>query len=80
MDLSYSKIKALKAQGFDAVTTICGLCQTMYATKQPIILREKKDMESEIPVKNLLALVGLAMGLDEDELGEEFNRTPPLDI
>ena len=80
MGLSHAKIKAIKDQGYDAISTICACCQMVYGTKQPIILREMQDPDSEISVKNILAYVGLAMGYSPDELGENLNRTPQLII
>ena len=80
MSLAYNKIKTVKERKFNGIVTVCGLCQMMLASKQPAIMREFKDESGMLPVLTILELIGYALGMSGDELGVQYNRTPPIPI
>ncbi len=74
--LSGAKLKAVQAQGFDGMVTVCPFCHKMYDAKQGAIQKVLDDDSIELPVIYYTQLLGLAMGLGEEELGLNFNLSP----
>jgi len=74
--LTGAKIEALQKRGFDALVTVCPFCQKMYDGKQEAIKRIMKDQKPMLPVFYLPQLIGIALGLDNESLGLNFNATP----
>jgi heterodisulfide reductase subunit B len=78
--LSGAKIEALQKRNYDALVTVCPFCQKMYGGKQEAIKRIMKDEKPMIPVFYLPQLIGIALGLDNESLGLNFNATPVDDF
>jgi heterodisulfide reductase subunit B len=74
--LSGAKIEALQKRNYDALVTVCPFCQKMYDGKQEAIKRIMKDQKPMLPVFYLPQLIGIALGLDNESLGLNFNATP----
>jgi heterodisulfide reductase subunit B len=74
--LSGEKLKSVQAQGFDGMVTVCPFCHKMYDAKQGAIKSVLADNSIELPVIYYTQLLGLAMGLDQEELGINFNLSP----
>ena len=74
--LSGAKLKAVRARGFDGMLTVCPFCHKMYDAKQGAIKTVLDDDSVELPVIYYTQLLGLAMGLGEEELGINFNLSP----
>jgi heterodisulfide reductase subunit B len=74
--LSGAKLKAVQARGFDGMVTVCPFCHKMYDAKQGAIQNVLDDDTIELPVIYYTQLLGLAMGLGEEELGINFNLSP----
>ncbi len=69
------KLEAIKKRGFNALVTICPLCQHSYETRQKRIMKIfKKDVS--IPVIYYTQLLGLSLGMHPEELGLNLNASP----
>jgi len=71
--LSGMKLKAVQSRGFDGMVTVCPFCHKMYDAKQGAIKMVLQEESIDVPVFYYTQLLGLAMGLDEEELGMNFN-------
>lgn len=69
------KLLAIKRRGFDALVTICPLCQQSYETRQKRISRMLKE-DISIPVIYLTQLLGISLGIHSRELGLHLNESP----
>ncbi len=78
--ISGMKLKAIQKRGFDGMVTVCPFCHKMYDAKQGAIKTVLQDEEIDLPVLYYTQLLGLAMGLDEEELGINFNLSPVEDV
>ena len=65
------KVETVKRLG-DALVTACPFCYLTYERCQ--LMQEENP---NLPVLHVPQLLGLAMGLDEDELGISHNKVPP---
>lgn len=74
--LSGMKLKAIQSRGFDGMVTVCPFCHKMYDAKQGAIKTVLGDEGIELPVFYYTQLLGLAMGMDEESLGINFNLSP----
>ena len=74
--LTGAKVEALQKRDFDALVTVCPFCQKMYDGKQEAIKRMAGDEKPPLPVFYLPQLIGIALGLDDEELGLNLNATP----
>lgn len=70
------KLKAVQAQGFDGLVTVCPFCHKMYDAKQGAVKNVLNDDSIDLPVIYYTQLLGLAMGLGQEELGINFNLSP----
>ena len=69
------KLEAIKKRGFDALVTICPLCQKSYETRQKRLKKIfKKDVF--IPVVYYTQLLGLALGFSPEDMGLHLNQSP----
>lgn len=73
LQLSRDKLKHIKDTGAQAMVTICPACHMMYDLYQSKIEGDFNESFG-IPVFHYPQLLGLAMGLDPDELGLGENR------
>ncbi len=71
--LSGVKLKAVQSRGFDGMVTVCPFCHKMYDAKQGAIKTLLQEESIDVPVFYYTQLLGVAMGLDEEELGMNFN-------
>ena len=69
VEMARMKLDPLSRRGVDALVVICPFCGIMYSRYQSLILREG----GEIPVIYYPQLLGLALGLEPDELGFQLN-------
>lgn len=76
LKIAGEKLRAIKSSDADIIVTFCGFCTLMFDRNQPIIekfLSEKYN----IPVLLYPQLLGLALGLEPEELGINENRVKP---
>jgi len=82
-EVSYSmtskKLEHVKAAGADALCLICPLCNVMYDRNQRTIER-KLDAKYGMPVLFYPQLLGLALGLNEEDLGLKLNRVDTSEL
>ena len=76
LDIAAEKLKAVKRRGFDGLVTTCPFCFKVYDNKQRAIAATSGDRELEVPVFYYTQLLGLAMGLKQEELGLDLNQSP----
>lgn len=69
------KLKAIQDQGFSGMALSCPWCHKMYDSKQKKA-GETVGAKLKVPVLYLTQLMGLAFGVDKDELGIELNLSP----
>lgn len=65
VEMASQKLKPLSTAAVDALVVICPFCSIMYSRYQRTVLSDGR----EIPVIYYSQLLGLAMGLEPDELG-----------
>lgn len=72
--MSCARLKLLELDqiGADALVVVCPACFQQFDTQQTIIRRDKEDMD--IPVFYYTELLGLALGLDPEEMGLDMHR------
>jgi len=68
LSLNYALLKEAQERGADAIVTLCPLCQFNLDCYQGRI-SEKYRLESTIPVIYFTQVLGLALGIPEEELG-----------
>lgn len=68
LDLSKKILDDAKAHGADVMVVACPMCHTNLDMRQTAMKREYED-HKEFPVLYLTELLGLALGMDERELG-----------
>lgn len=73
------KLENVKAAGADALCLLCPLCNIMYDRNQRTIER-KLNTNYSTPVLFYPQLLGLALGLDESELGLKLNRVDTSEL
>ncbi|MFB0562596.1 MAG: CoB--CoM heterodisulfide reductase iron-sulfur subunit B family protein [Candidatus Lokiarchaeia archaeon] len=76
LNIAGEKLRSIKSSDADIMVTFCGFCTLMFDRNQPII--EKFLSENyNIPVLLYPQLLGLALGLEPEELGINENRVKP---
>jgi len=70
------RIKKFVEGGFDGVTTLCPYCFDMIDGKQDAAKTITGDRSLSIPTFYYTQLLGLAMGINERELGLHLNMSP----
>ncbi len=75
MEMTGNKLQVLPKWGFEGLVTICPTCTKQFDGKQEMIARQLKS-EIKIPVIYLTQLVGLCLGIPEEELGLQLNLSP----
>ena len=73
MQMSRDKLERVKASGADAINLICPFCSIMYDDSQRRIERTF-GAEYNIPVLYYPQILGLAIGLEPEDLGLNMNR------
>jgi len=74
------KIKAIQDREFDAVITICPFCMKMLDAKQNAIRVATRQNDLNLPVFYYTQLLGLAMGIEAEELAINLNLSPVGEI
>ncbi|MGD0803579.1 MAG: CoB--CoM heterodisulfide reductase iron-sulfur subunit B family protein [Candidatus Bathyarchaeia archaeon] len=75
LDIAGEKLKAVKRRGFDGLVTTCPFCFKVYDNKQRAI-QAMGGKEIDMPVFYYTQLLGLAIGLKQEELGIDLNQSP----
>ena len=73
------KLDHVKATGADALVLICPFCNIMYEGNQKKIERQSSS-EFNLPVLYYPQVLGLALGIPQDELGFRMNRVKVSEI
>ncbi len=69
------KLQAVQEQCFDALVTVCPWCHKMFDERQQKA-GETIAVSLHVPVFYLTQLLGLALGIDKEKLGLNFNVSP----
>jgi heterodisulfide reductase subunit B len=77
--MSQKKLEHIQAQKGDAMVLICPFCSVMYEGNQRKI-EKAFQKEYKLPILFYPQLLGLAMGMEPDELGVKMNRVRPTEI
>jgi heterodisulfide reductase subunit B len=70
--MTLNKLETLVEAGVDALVLICPFCGIMYDRYQKLMAAEL-EKEFGIPVLYYPQLLGLALGIDPEELGFDIN-------
>jgi heterodisulfide reductase subunit B len=73
LQMSRDKLERVKASGADAINLVCPFCSIMYDDTQRRIERTFST-EYNIPVLYYPQILGLAVGLEPEEVGLNMNR------
>jgi len=77
--MAQSKLEHLKAEQADALILLCPFCDIMYESNQKKI-EKVFGKEYKLPVLFYPQLLGLAMGMEPDEVGIKMNRVKPTEL
>ena len=77
--MAQSKLEHLKAEQADALVLLCPFCDIMYEANQKKI-EKVFGKEYKLPVLFYPQLLGLAMGMEPDEVGIKMNRVKPTEL
>jgi heterodisulfide reductase subunit B len=72
LEIARDKLSELRETDVDALVVICPFCGVMYDSNQKLIEKTFEE-EFNLPVLYLTQVLGLAMGMDEKELGLKFH-------
>ncbi len=73
------KLDHIQARKADAMVLICPFCNIMYEANQKKI-EKTQGKEYKLPVLFYPQLLGLAMGMEPEELGLKMNRVRPTEL
>jgi heterodisulfide reductase subunit B len=73
LDFTCEKIKQVTRSSADCLVVLCPTCFLQFDTGQ-IELRSSKKMDSNLPVLYLPELLGIALGLNSEELGLSLHK------
>lgn len=76
VEMTGTKLQILPKWDFDGLVTICPTCHKMFDGKQEMIARELNSESLQVPVVYLPQLVGLCLGISEEDLGLHLNLSP----
>ncbi len=77
--MAQRKLEHIRAGQADAMILICPFCNVMYESNQRKIEKLSRT-EYKIPVLFYPQLLGLALGIEPDELGMKMNRVRPTEL
>lgn len=77
--MAHGKLDHLRAQQADAMILICPFCNIMYEGNQRKI-EKAFQTEYKLPILYYPQLLGLALGLEPDELGMKMNRVKTTEL
>jgi heterodisulfide reductase subunit B len=79
LGMAKNKLDHVRAARADAMVLICPFCDIMYESNQKKI-EKVAGKEYKMPVLFYPQLLGLAMGMEPDELGMKMNRVRPTEL
>lgn len=77
--MAYKKLDHLRAQQVDAMILLCPFCNIMYEGNQRKI-EKIFQTEYKLPILYYPQLLGLALGIEPDELGMKMNRVRTTEL
>jgi heterodisulfide reductase subunit B len=79
LGMAKNKLDHIQASKADAMILICPFCDIMYESNQKKI-EKVAGKEYKLPILFYPQLLGLAMGMEPDELGMKMNRVRPTEL
>lgn len=79
LSMARGKLDHVKSADADAMVLACPFCNIMYESNQKKIEKMART-EYKLPVLFYPQLLGLAMGIEPDELGIKMNRVRPTEV
>jgi len=73
------KLQELAGLELTALALVCPFCNVMFEGQQKTIAK-KLETKFKVPVVYLTQVLGLALGLEPDQLGFKLNRVKPKDL
>jgi hypothetical protein len=73
------KLQELNGMEVTALALVCPFCNVMFEGQQKTIAK-KLETKLKVPVVYLTQVLGLALGLEPDQLGFKLNRVKPKDL
>jgi heterodisulfide reductase subunit B len=77
--MAQKKLEHIHVQQADAIVLICPFCNVMYESNQKKV-EKVFQKEYKLPVLFYPQLLGLALGIEPDELGLKMNRIKTTDL
>jgi heterodisulfide reductase subunit B len=77
--VAQKKLEHIRAHQADAMILLCPFCDVMYESNQRKI-EKVFQTEYKLPILFYPQLLGLALGIDPDELGMKMNRVRPTEL
>lgn len=77
--VAHSKLESIRVHQADAMVLLCPFCNIMYESNQRKI-EKVYGTEYKLPILFYPQLLGLAMGIEPDELGIKMNRVKPTEL
>jgi heterodisulfide reductase subunit B len=74
--ISGLKLRAVQQHKFDGLVTVCPFCTKMLDAKQKAIKISTGQKDLNMPVLYITQVLGLAMGMNVEELGLNLNLSP----
>jgi heterodisulfide reductase subunit B len=74
--ISGLKLRAVQCHNFDGLVTVCPSCTKMLDAKQNAIKVSTELKDLNMPVLYITQVLGLAMGMNVEELGLNLNQSP----
>ena len=74
MTMTRVKLKDLRAHGVEALVVVCPECFKAYDNTQ--FLLQRRGERYDIPVLTYAEMLGIALGMDPEELGLGYHRVP----
>jgi heterodisulfide reductase subunit B len=80
VDIAKDKLDSVQEVEADCIVNACSFCHLQYEASQAQLNKESGESKYQIPVIYFTQLLGLALGIDPDELGLELHvvSTKPL--
>jgi len=79
LGMAGNKLDHIRASRADAMILVCPFCDIMYESNQKKI-EKVAGKEYKLPVLFYPQILGLAMGMEPDELGMKMNRVRPTEL
>jgi heterodisulfide reductase subunit B len=79
LGMAQKKLEHIHVQQADAIVLICPFCNVMYESNQKKV-EKAFQKEYKLPVLFYPQLLGLALGIEPDELGLKMNRIKTTDL